>query len=232
MNILNDSNQIYLQSAMERNTDEENEILKKNLETIDWSIFEHIKNKEEKERGVFAPLEAIEVEQIKEKEAEFKAAGIKAIQDGKVGAVLLAGGQGTRLGLDKPKGTLKIGIDRDLYLFQQLVNNLLEVTDEAKAYVPFYIMTSNINNKDTVEFFEEHNYFGYPKEYVKFFIQEMVPACDFEGRAYLISDTEIAMSPNGNGGWFSSIVKAGLLEDIQARGIEWMNVFADRKSVV
>lgn len=226
MNILNDKNQIYLQNAIKRNTLEQNEILKKNVEAIDWSIFEHIKNKEEKERGFFEPLEAVEIAEIKEKEAEFKAAGIKAIQEGKVGAVLLAGGQGTRLGLDKPKGTLKIGIDRELYLFEQLIRNLQEVTDEAEAYVPFYIMTSNINNKDTVEFFEEHNYFGYPKEYVKFFIQEMVPACDFEGRAYLISDTEPAMSPNGNGGWFSSMVKAGLLEDIQVKGIEWMNVFA------
>ena len=226
MNILNDKNQIYLQSAMNRNNAEQNEMLRKNVEAIDWSIFAYVKDKEEKERGFFEPLEALEIAEIKEKEAEFKAVGIKAIQEGKIGAVLLAGGQGTRLGLDKPKGTLQIGMERELYLFEQLIRNLQEVTEEAEAYVPFYIMTSNINHKDTVEFFEEHNYFGYPKEYVKFFIQEMVPACDFEGRAYLISDTEIAMSPNGNGGWFSSMVKAGLLEDIQAKGIEWMNVFA------
>lgn len=102
----------------------------------------------------------------------------------------------------------------------------MDVTTEAEVYVPMYIMTSNINNKDTVAFFEEHSYFGYPKEYVKFFIQEMVPACDYEGRVYMVSDTEVAMSPNGNGGWFGSMVKAGLLEDIHARGIEWLNVFA------
>lgn len=226
MSILNDENQIYIQSAIKRNDEAKNAELAKNAEGIDWGIFENIKTMHDNTRGVFAPLGAVEVDEIKERADEFKAAGIKAIQNCKVGAVLLAGGQGTRLGLDKPKGTLKIGIDRDLYLFQQLVRNLQDVTDEAGAYVPLYIMTSNINNDDTVAFFEEHNYFGYPKEFVKFFIQEMVPACDYNGNAYMISDTEFAMSPNGNGGWFTSLIKAGLLEDIHARGIEWLNVFA------
>ena len=80
---------------------------------------------------------------------------------GKVGAVLLAGGQGTRLGLDRPKGTLNIGINRELYLFEQLIRNLTDVTDEAGAYLPLYIMTSNINHDDTKVFFEEHGYFEY-----------------------------------------------------------------------
>lgn len=226
MSILNDKNQIYVQAAMQRNDAANNEILAKNAEAIDFTIFDNRKTMSENNRGVFAPLAAMEVSEIKEREAEFKAAGIKAIQECKVGAVLLAGGQGTRLGLDKPKGTLKIGIDKDLYLFEQLVRNLQDVTNEAGAYVPFYIMTSNINNDDTVAFFEEHNYFGYPKEYVKFFVQEMVPACDYNGNAFMISDTEFAMSPNGNGGWFTSMIKAGLLEDIHARGVEWLNVFA------
>lgn len=226
MSILNDKNQVYVQAAVERNDAASNEVLAKNAEAIDFTIFDNIKTMSENNRGVFAPLDAMEVSEIKEREAEFRAAGIKAIQECKVGAVLLAGGQGTRLGLDKPKGTLKIGIDKDLYLFEQLVRNLQDVTNEAGAYVPFYIMTSNINNDDTVAFFEEHNYFGYPKEYVKFFVQEMVPACDYNGNAFMISDTEFAMSPNGNGGWFTSIIKAGLLEDIHARGIEWLNVFA------
>ena len=175
---------------------------------------------------MFAPLEAVEVSDIEAGKEKFLKLGLDAIRAGKVGAVLLAGGQGTRLGLDKPKGTLNIGVDRELYLFEQLFRNLMDVTDQAEAYVPMYIMTSNINHDDTVNFFEEHAYFGYPKDYVKFFVQEMVPACDYEGHVYMESDTEVAMSPNGNGGWFGSMVKAGLLEDIHARGIEWINVFA------
>ena len=227
MKIWEDDNQKYIKAMMEKNTTEQNEKLTKRLEEIDFSVLEHIERKETvNERGVFAPLDAVEVSEIEARGAEFKGLGLKAIREGKVGAVLLAGGQGTRLGLDRPKGTLNIGVAKELYLFEQLLRNLMDVTDEAGVYVPLYIMTSNINNADTTAFFEEHDYFGYPKDYVKFFVQEMVPACDYEGRIYKESQTEVAMSPNGNGGWFSSMVNAGLLSDIKERGIEWINVFA------
>lgn len=227
MKIWEDDNQKYIKAIMEKNTTEQNEKLTKRLEEIDFSVLEHIERKETvNERGVFAPLDAVEVSEIEARGAEFKELGLKAIREGKVGAVLLAGGQGTRLGLDRPKGTLNIGVAKELYLFEQLLRNLMDVTDEAGVYVPLYIMTSNINNADTTAFFEEHDYFGYPKDYVKFFVQEMVPACDYEGRIYMESQTEVAMSPNGNGGWFSSMVNAGLLSDIKERGIEWINVFA------
>lgn len=227
MKIWEDDNQKYIKAMMEKNTTEQNEKLTKRLEEIDFSVLEHIERKETvNERGVFAPLDAVEVSEIEARGAEFKELGLKAIREGKVGAVLLAGGQGTRLGLDRPKGTLNIGVAKELYLFEQLLRNLKDVTDEAGVYVPLYIMTSNINNADTTAFFEEHDYFGYPKDYVKFFVQEMVPACDYEGRIYMESQTEVAMSPNGNGGWFSSMVNAGLLSDIKERGIEWINVFA------
>ena len=227
MNIWEDEKQCYIKAAMARNTQEENAALLAQLNKIDWSVLDHVERKETvNERGVFAPLAAVEIGEIKTRADEFRSLGLKAIREGKVGAVLLAGGQGTRLGLDKPKGTLNIGINRELYLFEQLLYNLMEVTAEAGAYVPFYIMTSNINHEDTVQFFEEHDYFGYPRDYVSFFTQEMEPACDFEGRVYLESSTEVAMSPNGNGGWFGSMVNAGLLTDVKARGIEWINVFA------
>lgn len=227
MKIWEDDNQKYIKAMMEKNTTEQNEKLTKRLEEIDFSVLEHIERKETvNERGVFAPLDAVEVSEIEARGAEFKELGLKAIREGKVGAVLLAGGQGTRLGLDRPKGTLNIGVAKELYLFEQLLRNLMDVTDEAGVYVPLYIMTSNINNADTTAFFEEHDYFGYPKDYVKFFVQEMVPACDYVGRIYMESQTEVAMSPNGNGGWFSSMVNAGLLSDIKERGIEWINVFA------
>ncbi len=227
MNIWEDEKQCYIQVVMERNSPQENESLKRHLREIDWSILENIERKETvNERGVFAPLDAVEIREIAAREAEFRAIGLKAIREKKVGAVLLAGGQGTRLGLDKPKGTLNIGVNRELYLFEQLIRNLMDVTDEAGEYVPFYIMTSNINRKDTVDFFEEHAYFGYPREYVRFFTQEMEPACDYQGRVYMESPTRVVMSPNGNGGWFGSMVNAGLLSDIKERGIEWLNVFA------
>ncbi|MCI8391721.1 MAG: UDPGP type 1 family protein [Roseburia sp.] len=227
MKIWEEEKQSYIRAAMERNSAEENRRLKEELDAVDWSVLEHIYRKETvNERGVFAPLSAVERAEIESRREEFLALGTDAVRAGKVGAVLLAGGQGTRLGLDRPKGTLNIGISRELYLFEQLICNLKEVTDAAGAFVPLYIMTSHINDHDTQEFFAEHAYFGYPKEYVKFFTQELEPACDYEGRVYMESATKPAMSPNGNGGWFGSMVKAGLLADLKEKGIEWINVFA------
>jgi len=227
MKIYEDEKQSYIKAALSKGTPEEQEQLKAKLDAIDWSILDNLAHLENsQERGVFAPLDAVEVSEIEARKAEFREVGLKAIRECKVGAVLLAGGQGTRLGMDKPKGTLNIGLTKELYLFEQLIRNLQDVTNEAGAYVPFYIMTSNINHEDTVSFFEEHNYFGYPKEFVKFFVQEMAPACDYEGRVYVLSETEVAMSPNGNGGWFASMLKAGLIDDLHEKGVEWLNVFA------
>ena len=77
-----------------------------------------------------------------------------------------------------------------------------------------------------MEFFEEKDYFGYKKEYVHFFVQDMVPASDYNGKVYMEEKWKIATSPNGNGGWFSSMYKEGLLGMIKKAGIEWLNVFA------
>jgi UDP-N-acetylglucosamine/UDP-N-acetylgalactosamine diphosphorylase len=143
-----------------------------------------------------------------------------------VGAILLAGGQGTRLGFDKAKGMYNIGVTRELYIFEQLIANLRKVTEEAGAWVPLYIMTSEKNDAQTRAFFAEHDYFGYSSDFVKFFVQEMVPAVDFEGNVLLESEDSLAMSPNGNGGWFKSLVKAGLDRDLKEKGVEWLNVFA------
>ena len=134
--------------------------------------------------------------EIRAREQEFREIGLRTVREGKVGAVLLAGGQGTRLGLDKPKGTLNIGINRTLYLFEQLLRNLSRCDRGGGGICSAYIMTSNINDKDTKEFFEEHDYFGYPKEEVRFFVQEMEPGMTMdEKRVLMESGTEPAMSP-------------------------------------
>ena len=101
MKIWEDERQCYIRAAMEKNSEVENEALKAQLDAVDWSVLEQIERKETvNERGVFAPLEAVETEEIERRRDEFRELGIKAIREGKVGAVLLAGGQGTRLGLD------------------------------------------------------------------------------------------------------------------------------------
>ena len=199
--------------------------LEKQLEEMDWSNLDAIHNKEQK-RGKFSPLGAMELSEIVANKEKYQTIGIDAIKKCKVGAILLAGGQGTRLGFDKAKGMYNIGETKELYIFEQLVENLKKVTTAADAWVPFYIMTSEKNDAQTREFFEEHNYFGYNPDYVKFFVQEMVPAVDFDGNVLVEAEDSLAMSPNGNGGWFKSLIKAGLDEDIKEKGIEWLNVFA------
>ena len=87
-------------------------------------------------------------------------------------------------------------------------------------------MTSEKNNDETVAFWKEKNYFGYPAQYVRFFKQDMAPAVDLSGKVILEGKANIALSPNGNGGWYSSLARCGLLSEIRARGIEWLNAFA------
>jgi UDP-N-acetylglucosamine/UDP-N-acetylgalactosamine diphosphorylase len=166
------------------------------------------------------------LDEIRSREDEFREVGLAALRQGKVGAVLLAGGQGTRLGFDKAKGMFNIGVTKNLYIFEQLIKNLLEVEKEAGSWIPLYIMTSDRNDAQTRAFFEEHAYFGYEKSCVTFFVQGMAPAVDFEGNVLLEAPDSLAMSPNGNGGWFQSMLRAGLDKDMQKRGIEWLNVFA------
>lgn len=219
---INATNQKYLKGLVGKELPQR---LVDQLDNMDWSCLDLIGQKEQA-RGQFGPLGAMELSEIQEKQEEFKAIGLEAIRAGKVGAILLAGGQGTRLGFDKAKGMYNIGVNKELYIFEQLIRNLQKVTDEAGVYVPFYVMTSDKNDKDTREFFAEHDYFGYNKDYVKFFVQEMVPAVDFEGNVLVEAEDSLAMSPNGNGGWFSSLIKAGLGEDLKEKGVEWLNIFA------
>ncbi|MGN0345992.1 MAG: UTP--glucose-1-phosphate uridylyltransferase [Lachnospiraceae bacterium] len=203
------------------------EALLTQIDATDFSILENCKNgKIEIPKGIISPLQALEIAQIKEKEEEYTKLGLSAIQEGKVGAVLLAGGMGTRLGSDDPKGMYNIGITKDVFIFQRLVENLMDVTKQANAWIPLYIMTSDKNHEKTINFFAAHNYFGYPREYVFFFQQEMAPATDYEGKIFLEEKYHMSTSPNGNGGWFLSMDRAGILDRVHEAGVEWLNVFS------
>lgn len=178
------------------------------------------------EKGRLEPLGAVTVEEIETKRDEYFEAGVKALKNKKVGAVLLAGGQGTRLGFDGPKGTYDIGITRPLYIFEMTVRNLKLAADACGEWVPFLVMTSDKNHEATVSFFEEHDYFGYDRNFVTFFRQEMAPSVSFDGKIYLEEKGRVSLSPNGNGGWFSSMQRSGALDWAKKMGVEWLNVFA------
>ena len=228
LRILTKYGQEHILNHFDELNDTEKEELLGQIEIIDFSVLDNLDAEKNSNsvRGTFEPLGAVTIEDIAENSDEYTKTGIEAIKAGKVAAVLLAGGQGTRLGFDKPKGMFRIGVDEELYIFQCLINNLMDVVKIAGVWVPLYIMTSEKNNDDTIAFFKEKNYFGYDPEYVKFFIQDMAPSVDFNGKILMESKSKLSISPNGNGGWFSSLVRAGLLDEIKAKGVEWINVFA------
>ena len=197
------------------------------IEQIDRTDFTVIGQAEETgKRGIIAPIKAMTIPEISMGRERFERIGMEAVKAGKLGAVLLAGGMGTRLGSDAPKGMYDIGISKPVYIFQRLIENLMKVVEKAGNYIQLFVMTSEKNHDATVGFFKEHDYFGYDKDYIAFFKQDMAPAADFDGKVYMEAKDSIATSPNGNGGWFLSMKKSGLLELVEKRGIEWLNVFA------
>lgn len=203
------------------------EALLQQIAETDMSILASCMHKEELvQKGKITPLAAMELEEIAANRKGFTAAGLEAIRDGKVGAVLLAGGMGTRLGSDNPKCMYNVGVTRELYIFECLVNNLMDAVRQSGCWIHLFVMTSEKNNDTTIKFMQEKAFFGYNPEFVHFFRQEMAAATDYEGKIYLEEKGRLATSPNGNGGWFVSMKNAGLLDMVKAEGIEWINVFA------
>lgn len=180
----------------------------------------------ESPRGNITPIKAMTLTEIEANKTEFTNKGIEEIRAGRVGAVLLAGGMGTRLGSDNPKGMYDIGITKPVYIFQRIIRNLLDVVDETGTWIHLFIMTSDKNHETTTAFFKEQKYFTYNPDYIHFFKQDMAPAATYEGKVYMEDKDKIATSPNGNGGWFSSMQNAGIVDLIHKAGIEWLNVFA------
>lgn len=216
--------QAHICTYLEQLGEAEQDAMLRQIDTLDLSILDP--ECADEQRGVFAPLYATTLEEIGRNRSRFTVAGLAAIRAGKVGAVLLGGGQGTRLGCEHAKGMVDIGITRELFIFECLMNNLRRVTEQAGAYIPLFIMTSVENHDETEAFFAEKNYFGYSKEHIRFFRQEQLPTVDPEGRLMLSAPGIISTAPNGNGGWYASMENTGLLHELRQSSIEWLNVFA------
>ena len=219
--------QLHALQYFDELTKDEQEMLLAQIDSLDLEVTNSCGHKEElTQKGKITPLTAMQLSEIAKRKEEFTGVGIEAIKAGKVGAVLLAGGMGTRLGSDAPKGVYNIGLTKDVYIFQRLIENLLDVVHEADAWIHLFVMTSDKNHETTINFLKEKNYFGYNPEYITFFMQEMAPATDYDGKVYMEEKYKISTSPNGNGGWFSSMMKWGVVDKIHEAGIEWLNVFA------
>lgn len=170
-----------------------------------------------------SPIPFVDWDKLPEKEQRlYTEAGWQLLRDGKVGAIVVAGGQGSRLGHNGPKGAVDIGLPTHKSLFQLQAERLLNLSNRANHVIPWYIMTSPDNHKETVGFFRAADYFGYPEEDCIFFQQNTMPAVDHEGKLILSSASELNLVPSGNGECFSSLKRSGALADMKRRGLSWL----------
>lgn len=145
--------QLHVLKYYEELSGYEKEELIAQIESTDLAVLEQCHHKEElNPRGRITPIEVMQLSQIEDRREEFTQFGLEAIRAGKVGAVLLAGGMGTRLGSDAPKGVYNIGLTKEVFIFQRLVENLLDVVRQAGAWIPLYVMTSDKNHETTKAF--------------------------------------------------------------------------------
>lgn len=151
--------------------------------------------------------------------------GLEEMRGGRVAALVVAGGQGTRLGFDGPKGAYPVGPVTDRTLFRLHAEKIIAASRRAGRPIPWYIMTSEANDKATRTFLREHKHFGLDPEDVFIFVQGMLPAADEDGRMFLAEPGRVFSAPNGHGGTLSALADSGALEDMTTRGIEHVCYF-------
>lgn len=154
-----------------------------------------------------------------------RAIGEQALREGKVGVILVAGGQGTRLGYDGPKGTYALGPVSGASLFEIHARKIVALEQAYGAKVPFYVMTSEGNDAETRRFFEANRWFGLESERVKFFVQGTLPAFWPDGRMVLEAPGRLFLAPDGHGGILTALQRTGMLADMERRGLTTLFYF-------
>ncbi len=202
------------------------QVMEIDVELMQSLIDTYVLNAEEQvgEELTLDPCEITDREEDPDREKALEI-GEQCIKDGKVCAFLVAGGQGSRLGFDGPKGAYQVGPVSDRSLFQIHAEKIRAAATRYNTVIPWYIMTSVLNHEDTIAFFEKHLYFGLKKEDVMFFRQAMIPSVDQEGKFFLSSKNTIFRNPNGHGGSIQALYASGAVEDMNKRGIEVISYF-------
>ena len=223
--ILKKYGQEHLLSNYEKLSNEDKNRLLNDILTIDFGeiskLYEQTKHKIKFENCKIEPIEHVDKAKLSNEEIQkYSEIGIEQIKKGKLAAVTMAGGQGTRLGHNGPKGTFDLGLDSHKSIFEILCDTLKLARKKYGVVVPWYIMTSDENNDETVEFFEKNNYFDYPKEAVKFFIQGEMPMINTEGKILLNEEGLIKQAGAGHGAIFEAMRKNGII--YENKGIEWV----------
>ena len=219
----------YGQSHLLNNYDKLSEAKQKELlgqiENIDFELVNNLYKNADKidtSGDEITHMDYSDKYKLNDKYKEYEEIGKKAIRAGKL-AVTMAGGQGTRLGFDGPKGAYDIGLDSHKSLFELLCDNLKEGEKKYGVRIPWFIMTSEENNEQTIEFFQKHKFFGYQKDKnIFFFKQGELPMVDTEGKILLNENGIIKLAANGHGGIYEALVKNNMIKKMRELGIEWI----------
>lgn len=201
------------------------------LDEIDELIANHLRDGDPARHPSFeqlAPAPYIPLPENGGDTAAWEAAektGAEALRAGRVAAFTVAGGQGTRLGYDGPKGTFPVTPVRKKMLFRVFAEKILAAQAAFECRIPWFIMTSQINDQATRECFESNHYFGLDPEQVVLFTQGLMPAVDSGGKILLSAPHEIAMSPDGHGGSLRALVRSGAIETMKRAGIDIISYF-------
>lgn len=201
-----------------------NSILKTDFELVN-RLYNNKDAKGEKTEKI-EPIKYVSKNKLNSKQIEELALlGKKVIKNNQYAVVTMAGGQGTRLGWKGPKGTFKLDVgEHGKYIFEILAETLQRANKKYGVVVNWYIMTSEENNAETVKFFEKHDFFGYDKEKIKFFKQNVLPLTDLEGNLLVDKNFNIKTASDGNGGVFESLKISGMIDDMKSKGIKWVYI--------
>ena len=236
---LNKYNQSHLLSFLSELTDYEKEQLLRQLVNIDYekisTLFNSLKDFTIPTDEIIEPLDYYIKDDFTDSEKnQLSEIGNNIFQQNNYAIVTMAGGQGTRLGHNGPKGTFELNLyPEKKSLFEILAIKIQEANEKYNIDIPWYIMTSEENNDETISFFNEKNYFGLNKDNVFFFTQNKLPLVSFDGEMLLAEPYRVHEVSNGNGDIFDSLLKNGLIENMKNRGIKWIfisgidNILAD-----
>ena len=199
-----------------------NQIRNINFELVK-KLYDSTKEQKVNVEDKITPIDYLDKYKLNDQYKYYENIGKKAIREGKLAAVTMAGGQGTRLGHNGPKGTYDIGLDSHKSLFELLADNLKAEGKKYDIMIPWFIMTSRENNKETVEFFEKHRCFGYKKDKnLFFFVQGELPMMDTEGKILIGEDGLVKLAADGHGGIYESLVKTQMTKKMRELGVEWV----------
>ena len=224
--IVKQYHQEHLLKFYDNLTNEKKNILINQILETDFNLLNELYNninKKEKLQCKISPITYTDKAKLSKSELEeYRKRGENVLKENKYAVITMAGGQGTRLGHNGPKGTFMLDINPAKSLFEIFCDKLKKYKEKYNIIIPWYLMTSKENNDATVKFFEENHYFNYPKEAIKFFVQGEIPMIDKNGKILLTENGIIKQASNGHGGIFEAMFSNGVVNELEAQGIEWI----------